>query len=112
MDRCKNPSNLSSSDAGSENRAERLLAMCSELEQYETKMAPDDFADWIESAALACGFLSVYEACECLLGSELFRLHLKVMHAVAAEKRLEHVDGNPNGEFFERSPRRQRTRYC
>jgi hypothetical protein len=113
MGRCKNSLAMSSSDVGRDDRAGRLLKICSELEQYEAQIAPDDFRDWIESAVIACGFISVYEACECLLGPELFQLHLKTMHAIAAQTaRAEHVNENLYESVFETPRRRQRTRYC
>lgn len=77
MDATKRSPRVRSSTPALDGRTERLLQICSELEPYQNRLAPDDFSDFIESAAYACGFDSLEEACESLIGPELFCIFLK-----------------------------------
>jgi hypothetical protein len=77
MDATKDSSGVKVSIPGSDVRAERLLSLCSDLEPYENRIAPDVFVDFIESAVFASGFHTVEEACESLIGPDLFRIWLK-----------------------------------
>lgn len=65
-------SNGNDSSSALDDRAERLLRSCSDLEAYENRITPDEYAGFIESAVFACGFHSLEEACESLIGPELF----------------------------------------
>lgn len=113
MGATKNSSTVKGSAPATDDRAERLLKIWSELEPYQHLIAPDEFLDFIESAVFACGFNSLEDACECLMGPELFRMCLKVMQAVAANSRLtERIDDKLNTGSAESSLRRRRTGYC
>lgn len=97
MDATKHSSGVEGSNPTMDDSAERLLSICSDLEEYENRIAPGEFADLIESAVFACGFQSVEEACESLMGPDLFRMLLKPMRAVVANNRLrEHIDDKLN----------------
>jgi hypothetical protein len=91
-----------------------FLSICSDVEPYENRIKTDDFADFIEDAIFACGFHSVEEACESLMGPNLFRIWLKVMRAVAANTRLkERTDDKLNMPAVQKNPsRRRRAGYC
>lgn len=113
MGATKHSSNVRGSTPARDDSAERLLKICSELEPYEHRIAQDEFLDLIESAVFACGFTSVEEACECLIGPELLRIWLKVMPAIAANSRLkEQIDDKHNTRSVGGSLRRRRTGYC
>jgi hypothetical protein len=87
----KNSSAVKGSTPARDDRAERLLKICSELEPFENRIAPDELNNFIESAVFACGFHSLEEACECLIGRDLFRIWLRLMRAVAANSRLKGI---------------------
>ena len=112
MDATKHSSSVESSIPRLDDRAERLLSICSDLESYENKIAPGEFTDFIESAVFACGFRSLEEAGESLMGPDLFRMWSHVMDVVAANTRLrEHIDDILTS-LVHNSPRRRRTGYC
>ncbi len=58
----------------SDQRAEQLLLVFSELECQEASMSPEQFSELLQHAALACGFADPAEACESLIGPALFGL--------------------------------------
>ena len=58
----------------SDSRVNRLLDIFSGLEPHEQKMPEAQFSEFLEDAAVACGFADVMEACEALIGPNLLDL--------------------------------------
>lgn len=113
MDATKHSSSVAGSNPRLDDRAERLLSICSDLAPYENRITRDEFGDFIESAVFACGFHSVEEACESLLGPDQFRIWLKVMRAVVANTQLKERTEDKLSTRPVRNPSpRRRTGYC
>ena len=90
-------------------RAERLLSIHTDLEPYMDRMGRDQFGDFLESATFACGFGSLDEACEALIGPQLFHLLSAMIRTVAAsDGRKAHVDEKFGTQLLENSSQRPR----